>query len=727
LATDFSIDEYLERIALDLSRTSASSLPDFFILSPPRTGTTWLASALTTHPEIYIPPEKELRYFDVGWQCSDIDFYLERFSAGQGYLKGDASPSYVLLPIEVVALLHQVKPDIKFIVIVRDMPSRAWSNFNHSHAIGEFGSYIGGPAPFQIFEKNAVNYLISDYSTSVGDYRSYLSRWLKYFSVEQFLILDLNDIETESEIVVKRVFNFLGLDANIELPVRLRNKINQSVQLGAPTEHIGQLLATLYGTRQSQQDQFFNDVFGFHRRSVTPFEQESSGFVELFDRADGYKIFIWDGFFYACFIENFGYVSSTLLIQEQPAAPYFIAEYYSELVALIDTKKKGQKQKESKQIRDSERLFSVLKELAFGYFASNTLRTNLASAKLLSEHAGFNLISIGGIVIALRQTLGSVELKGVDVRQLVLRYGPDNVLIGYSADELITAIERDFSTKRALESMQTEIASLSEATITELEKHKLVESRLERRQEFLAQQVSLIVPESGDEPRLLQEDYLGYNLIACAGRVWAVEMAAGSLDFANATEVEDWLANGSLLRAVTVDGACAAVDRLLERRTFEAGLSTIETRLEQRQESIAQRLSLIVPESGDEPRLLQEDYFGYNLIACAGRVWAVEMAAGSLDFANATEVEDWLANGSLLRAVTVDGACAAVDRLLDRRAFEACLSKLETALDEKLTSLASRFERSLEEAAYRSNERFVALERPKWRQWLGRKKNNEKI
>lgn len=69
------------------------------------------------------------------------------------------------------------------------------------------------------------------------------------------------------------------------------------------------------------------------------------------------------------------------------------------------------------------------------------------------------------------------------------------------------------------------------------------------------------------EPRLLEEGYLGYNLIAYASRIWAVEMAAEPLDFTNAAAVEDWLAGGRLLRADTVDGARAAVDRhLLEVR-----------------------------------------------------------------------------------------------------------------------------------------------------------------
>ena len=311
---------------------------------------------------------------------------------------------------------------------------------------------------------------------------------------------------------------------------------------------------------------------------------------------------------------------------------------------------------------------------------------------LQEDYHGYNLIAYAGRVWAVEMTAGSLDFTNAEDW---LTNG--SLLQAATVDGACAAVDRLLD-RRAFE------AGLS-----------TMETRLEQRQESIAQRLSLIAPESNGGTRLLQEDYRGYNLIAYAGRVWAVEMTAGSFDFADADVVEDWLAHGSLLQAATVDGACAAVDRLLDRQAVEAGLSTI-----------AQRLSLIAPESDGGTRLLQEDYRGYNLIAYAGRVWAVEMTAGSLDFADADVVEDWLAHGSLLQAATVDGACAAVDRLLDRQAVEAGLSKLGTAIDEKLTSLASRLESSLEEAARRSDERFVVLEHPRWRQWLGRKKNNGK-
>ena len=78
MAADFSMADYVERIANDLKKLNSSDLPDFLVLSPPRTGTTWLARALNAHKDIFIPPDKEVRYFDVGWKFSDIAYYRSR-------------------------------------------------------------------------------------------------------------------------------------------------------------------------------------------------------------------------------------------------------------------------------------------------------------------------------------------------------------------------------------------------------------------------------------------------------------------------------------------------------------------------------------------------------------------------------------------------------------------------------------------------------------------------
>jgi hypothetical protein len=233
---------------------------------------------------------------------------------------------------------------------------------------------------------------------------------------------------------------------------------------------------------------------------------------------------------------------------------------------------------------------------------------------------------------------------------------------------------------------------------------------------------------------ILYEDFLGFNLIASEGKIWALDRMAGATDFCDTNKLAELVASGHLLLAETVDSARIAV---------------LSHHLKQRQESLPPRLSMIAPESDDATRIIEEDYFGYNLILHAGQVWAAKMAAGPLDFANAAVVANWLSDEKLLRAATLDGARLAVGRLLDRQAYEAGMSKLGTLLEEQLLALAIRLDSGLEEVTrsseerlsttenrleqrqksliQRLEERFFALERSRWRQWLGHKKNNGKL
>ena len=53
-------------------------LPDFLILGSPRCGTTWLAKALGSHPEVFMPSRKELHFFDREYE-SGIASYSAHF------------------------------------------------------------------------------------------------------------------------------------------------------------------------------------------------------------------------------------------------------------------------------------------------------------------------------------------------------------------------------------------------------------------------------------------------------------------------------------------------------------------------------------------------------------------------------------------------------------------------------------------------------------------------
>lgn len=440
------IDDYVARIADDLTGLDKSKLPDFFILSPPRTGTSWIAENLNMHPDIYIPPEKELRYFDVGWRFSNINYYLSRFAGTHERLKGDASPTYVLLPLPIIKLLHDAKPTMKFIVVVRDLAERAWSNYNHSYALGEFGLHSTITFPGIVPEEKTINYLISDYCTSVGDYKEYLSRWLSHFPKEQFFVAGMNELSSCAGDLLRRLHGFLGVGIDAEKVELWRDKVNVGARGMPPTDRVGLLQHALYAARQHQQDIFFREELDFESKDLihNPNEERQPKVVELVNRADGYKLFVWNGQFYACLLEVFKSAWDSLHVSGSINVPHYKSAHYGDLLSQLDAAKRGEGLNQSTHKKEEARLLSVLQELVVGYATANSVHVNLSTPRLVKEYKEFNLVVVGGAIIALRRSLGRVDLSDGDLEKVIGLYGSDNVVVGHSIAAVVSLIEAIF-------------------------------------------------------------------------------------------------------------------------------------------------------------------------------------------------------------------------------------------------------------------------------------------
>src|SRR5690242_1140117 len=84
-----------------------SHRPDFLIVSPPKTGSTWLAEKLRRHAGVFIPAIKEVKYFSLYHKWLDLSWYLDHFVPGYGRVRGEASPSYALLPVERIGEIRR--------------------------------------------------------------------------------------------------------------------------------------------------------------------------------------------------------------------------------------------------------------------------------------------------------------------------------------------------------------------------------------------------------------------------------------------------------------------------------------------------------------------------------------------------------------------------------------------------------------------------------------------
>src|SRR5258708_40317216 len=97
----------------------ASLRPGFLVISPPKTGSTWLADNLRRHPEVFLPGVKEIKDFSCFHKALDLGWYLNHFAPAAGRLKGEASPCYALLPVEKIQLVRRLMPDGKLIFLMR--------------------------------------------------------------------------------------------------------------------------------------------------------------------------------------------------------------------------------------------------------------------------------------------------------------------------------------------------------------------------------------------------------------------------------------------------------------------------------------------------------------------------------------------------------------------------------------------------------------------------------
>jgi hypothetical protein len=179
---------------------------DGLIVGVPKAGTTWLANVLSQNPDIILSDPKEPNLIashqgTFGRDIKDPDWlkYNSHFN-GEGF-RIDGSVHTFSCPLSP-ARLYSRMPDIKLILCLREPVSRAVS---HWKMVIDTGADI----------RNGTDW--SDFSTAWSDnrlsddshYGKSMQRWLEYFSLDQFLIIDSQRMRDEPEKVLIEIDNFL--------------------------------------------------------------------------------------------------------------------------------------------------------------------------------------------------------------------------------------------------------------------------------------------------------------------------------------------------------------------------------------------------------------------------------------------------------------------------------------------------------------------------------------
>ena len=244
------------------SKTQEYRFPDFIGIGAQKAGTSWLDKNLRLHPKLWLPPIKELHYFDdlhvptnkkwtadhrrrrgvqvltrylknvppEKWiysfiaRAADIveskisdDWYGRIFAlARPEQLCGEITPDYCTLPDEGICHILRLSPEVKIILSLRDPIERSWS---HIRMLAKRRKAVGLPQMEQ-FARHVDIFRRADYPAIIEKWREHVAR-------ENLLIISMDDIVAKPLIVLAGICKFLNIEfngenfGNADLPVHV--------------------------------------------------------------------------------------------------------------------------------------------------------------------------------------------------------------------------------------------------------------------------------------------------------------------------------------------------------------------------------------------------------------------------------------------------------------------------------------------------------------------------
>jgi hypothetical protein len=249
--------------------------PDFIGIGAQKAGTTWLHRNLQAHPQIWMPKEKELHYFDekidqegglwsrllgdrptdrrwrrqfgsrfnqlpkrLSWQdvAWDLRYFFKRpsdewyaslFEPGRGKITGEATPDYSILEKDTIAHVHALMPRAKVVFMMRNPIERPWSAMDMRLRIrGETLEETRDAKFYRRFGGRG--------SRLRTNYVRTLENWRAFYPEEQIFVGFLEDISLFPGELLRSLYGFLGVDPSVKYGV-IDRKIHSGLQSTMPT------------------------------------------------------------------------------------------------------------------------------------------------------------------------------------------------------------------------------------------------------------------------------------------------------------------------------------------------------------------------------------------------------------------------------------------------------------------------------------------------------------
>jgi hypothetical protein len=216
------------------------ALPDFLLVGAPKAGTTALHVALARHPQLYLSPVKEPKFFltdgrppsgsggpgdaqtfrEYVWRRSDYEALFD--AAPRGTLTGESTTLY-LRDRAAHRRIAATIPRARLVAVVRDPVDRAHSNWTHLRSAGlepepdflracalEESRVERGWGPFWRY-------------VDLGRYGAQFAHLFSVFPREQVHVVLYRDLRRDPVGTLDRLCAFLGVDTGVVTSVPAEN------------------------------------------------------------------------------------------------------------------------------------------------------------------------------------------------------------------------------------------------------------------------------------------------------------------------------------------------------------------------------------------------------------------------------------------------------------------------------------------------------------------------
>jgi hypothetical protein len=224
------------------SPATAPAWPNFFLIGAGKAGTTSLYYYLRQHPEVYMSPNKEPKFF--AYEGHPLDFrgpYDDRIRARTttteaDYLAlfdgvtdekaiGEASTIY-LSDLPVAGAIAARIPDARIIAVLRHPAERAFSAYQHL--------VRDGHEPLPTFEaaleaeprREADGWIVQYQYMARGFYGRHLERYYERFDPSRIRVHLYEDFVADPDGVVADLFAFLDVDPTFEPDLGSRHNVS---------------------------------------------------------------------------------------------------------------------------------------------------------------------------------------------------------------------------------------------------------------------------------------------------------------------------------------------------------------------------------------------------------------------------------------------------------------------------------------------------------------------